>query len=392
MSIQQKIRLGAGIAALVAALGPTGAGAQFLPPPNASWAGTTPVQFQNAPDGTPIPAKRIGIVAYCADLYHNAGDTGLQSNKASIDDGGQKRALANLAAGLPADGSGGEGFLGNWFTDGPYSRLGHVGAQNIADMLAYDDGIDRIRDIQVINGSLLLPTATQLIQNFDIVIAYTDNKCGQPIPTAIANSAANALAGFIAVPGKGLLLTGFAFSSSIGFGNAIFANGLSPLTRGGPGLATCTRDAPCMIGSCSGLTAPDGTTCTPQGAPALCKDQSGTFCGQPNYQPLAGPDGDFACGNMLPSVNGPTSSSWATALTPANAARGATLCFNYDNADGTPTNVPFLAINARRNIVAVNGMPADSNDIQKFWYSCLVGNVIQFLSGDRNRCSTPLCR
>ena len=239
----------------------------------------------------------------------------------------------------------------------------------------------------MINGSLLQPTATQdFINNFDIVIAYTDNKCGQPIPTSIANQAASALAGFIAAPGKGLLLTGFAFSNSIGFGNAIFANGLSPLTKGGPGLA-CTRDAPCFIGSCAGLPAPDATSCTPQGAPAECKDQSGTFCDRPNYQPLAGPGagagGGFACGNMLPSVNGPTSSSWATKLTGANAARGGTLCFNYNDANGAATDVPFLAINAKKNIVAINGMPADSNDIQKFWYGCLLGNVIQFLSGDQ---------
>jgi hypothetical protein len=340
-----------------------------IAPPSATWAGTTDISWTAAA----FP-KRVGILAYCADMYHNAGDTGLQSNKVDVRRSREKHNLAALAVGDPIDS--GLGSLGYWFLDGPFDNLGNYGAQNLADYFSYDDSIDRERDIQIIDGDLLQPTATQLIHNFDIVIAYTDNKCGQPIPPGIAFQAANALAGFISSPGKKLILTGFAFSSSIGFGNAIFANGLSPLTKGGPGLAACTRGTPCQIGSC-----PSG--CTPQGAPAECKDPYGNVCGFPTYQPLPAV-ADLACSEMLKNVNGPTSSSWATALTSANVASGATLCFNYD----TPNNrVPFIAMNAARNIIAVNAFPPDAIDIQKFWFGCMFGNMIQFLSGDTNRCN-----
>jgi hypothetical protein len=67
-----------------------------------------------------------------------------------------------------------------------------------------------------------------------IIIANTDNKCGQPISASIASSAARALADFIAAPGKKLIPTGFAFPNSIGFGNAIFERGLSPPHQGRP--------------------------------------------------------------------------------------------------------------------------------------------------------------
>ncbi len=330
-------------------------------------------------------------------MYHNAGDTGLQANKRSLDFGGEKQNLSNLAQGF-AIGDPAAPML-PIFLDGPFSRVGHVGAQNIADWLAYDDGIDRVRDIQVINGSLLQPTAIELIQHFDIVIAYTDNKCGQPIPAAIANQAANALAGFISAPGKGLLLTGFAFSRSIGFGDAIFGAGLSPLRKGGPGLdPRCSRDSgACGIGRCPATNPATGNTCSnqsPPGTPPTCIDDgTGQICTA--YQPLRN-NADLACDSLLPTIDGPTSSSWATLLTPANVPQGATLCFNYDinNADGSPggSGSPFLAINAARNIVAINGLPADSQDIQKFWYACLIGNVVHFLSGDKHRCDTPLCR
>jgi hypothetical protein len=347
-----------------------------IPPPDATWAGTTDIFWKfadNNPNNVPIYPKRVGIVAYCADLYHNAGDVGLQP-------------------GQPAG-------SGRRFFD----YLGQYGAQNIIDYLAYDDNIDRLRDAQIIDGDLVLPTAAQLIQNFDIVIAYTDNKCGQPIPTAIADSAAAALAGFMApttpAHDRKLILTGFAFSNSIGFGNAIFAQGLSPLKKGNPGgLAGCRRAAAggpvCGIGSCAGLTGSDNLPCTAQqpcpGCPAECRDQTTNTetCGLPTYQPLPAVP-DLACSEFLNNVNGPTSSSWATALTSADVdtAGNATLCFNYDSPDAS---VPFIAINAARNIIAFNTFPPDREDIVKFWYGCMFGNAIQYLSGDTNRCGGSL--
>ena len=99
-------------------------------------------------------------------------------------------------------------------------------------------------------------------------------------------------------------------------------------------------------------------------------------------------DADQACREFLNNVRGPTSSSWATSLTSANVARGASLCINYDSGHtaGTNTGVPFIAINARRNIVAINAFPPDAVDIQKFWFGCLLGDVVQYLSGDTHRC------
>jgi hypothetical protein len=271
--------------------------------------------------------------------------------------------------------------------------IGHFGAKNVYDYFLYDDSIDRPSDVVLVDGDREQPTAGELIRNFDVVIAYTDNRCGTPIPAGIATQAGNALAGFIAAPGKGLILTGFAFASSIGLGDAIFAPGLSPIRKGGPALdTTCTRSTPCPIGSCAGLVAPDGTTCTPQGTPALCLDQSGNSCGNAVYQPFSpGAPGfrDFTCDNFLINVKGPTSSSWASALTGANVAPNATLCLNYD---GAASAVPFLAINRARNIVAFNAFPADSKDIVKFWYGCILGNAFEFLARDGvSRCPGSGC-
>ena len=329
--------------------------------------------------GDQATRKRVGIIAYCADMYHNAGDTGLQSNKASIQNGFEKSNLADLADNGLLDGS--TSFLGNWFTDGPFSNLGQYGAQNVVDYLAYDDGIDRARDLQLIDGDLVQPTGQQLINNFDIVIAYTDNKCGEPIPAQIANQAAGALNGFLSAPDKKLILTGFAFSSTLGFGNAIYGAGRSPLTKGGPDNAACTREAPCVIGTC-----PAG--CSVRGNPPECfDDETNAVCTvyQPNDGEVLGTNNanDLACRELLNNVRGPTSSSWATALTGANVAPGASLCMNYDTPDPT---VPFAAINANRNIVAINAFPPDAEDIQKFWFGCILGNVVQYLSGDTSRC------
>jgi len=358
--------------------------------------------------GDQATRKRVGIIAYCADMYHNAGDTGLQSNKASIQNRFEKNNLADLADNGLLDSS--TTFLGMWFLDGPFSNLGQYGAQNIVDYLAFDDGIDRVRDLVLIDGDLLLPTGPQLINNFDIVIAYTDNKCGPTLPINVANSGAKALSDFLAVAGKKLILTGFAFSTDLGFGNAIYAAGMSPLTKGGPANAACSREVPCFIGSCPATNPTTGAN--PCGMvqgnrgpecevlvlsnpddPNSPLVGSGTYC--TTYQPVVGGvlgtnNADQACREFLNAVNGPTSSSWATALTQANVARGASLCINYDTDVNTPgdpaTANPFIAINAARNIVAINSFPPDAVDIQKFWYGCLLGDVVQYLSGDTTRC------
>jgi len=359
-------------------------------------AGTDDTRFM----GDQATRKRVGIIAYCADMYHNAGDTGLQSNKQSINNRSQKRNLADLADNGLLDGS--TDFLGMWFLDGPFSNLGQYGAQNVVDYLAFDDGIDRVRDLVLIDGDLLLPTSTQLINNFDIVIAYTDNKCGPTLPNSVVTSATNALTGFVGAPNKKLILTGFAFSTDLGLGTQIYGKGLSPLGKGGPANAACTREAPCFIGACPATnpTTGAGPCGIVQGAKGpecevLDVDGNGTGVYCTAYQPndgvvLGTNNADQACREFLNNVKGPTSSSWATALTQANVAAGASLCVNYDvdvNTPGDPaTSVPFIAINAARNIVAINSFPPDAVDIQKFWYGCLLGDVVQYLSGDISRC------
>jgi len=341
----------------VAAIAGNALADQPIPPPTPNWSGTTDIFWKDADNqpGVQIYPKRVGILAYCADLYHNAGDVGLQP-------------------GVP-QGSGRRNF----------DYLGQYGAQNVVDYLGYDDTIDRLRDAQIIDGDLVMPTGTQLINNFDIIIAYTDNKCGQPIPNQIANAAGAALSQFITAPGKKLILTGFAFSNTIGFGNAIFGAGQSPFTKGGPGLAACRRAAAggpvCEIGTCPAANPATGNPCTLAGTPPECRDDvTGQVCTA--FQPLPS-GGDQACSELLRNVNGPTSSSWATALTSANVAAGATLCFNYDSPNSL---VPFVAINAARNIIAINAFPPDRDDIQKFWFGCMLGNAVQYFSGDTKRC------
>lgn len=315
-----------------------------------------------------FPAKRLGIVAYCADLAPNADQMGLQ-------DGG------------PFFAGSGDAARGRFM-----NVMGHFGAKNVYDYFLYDDSIDRPRDVVLIDGDREQPTAGELIRNFDVVIAYTDNRCGTPIPPAIATQAGNALAGFIAAPDKGLILTGFAFSSSIGLGDAIFAPGLSPIRKGGPALQpACTRATPCPIGVCP----PGYTAAHPGGDPARplqCEDDAnpGRFLERVDYQPFVAnaPGSDLACDHMLINVKGPTSSSWATALTRANVASSATLCFNYD---GAASSTPFLAINRARNVIAINAFPPDSRDIVKFWYGCILGNAFEYLAGNRVRCPGGGC-
>ena len=103
------------------------------------------------------------------------------------------------------------------------------------------------------------------------------------------------------------------------------------------------------------------------------------------YQPFT-PTADLVCEQMLASVKGPTTSSWVNAIPAASLAPGATLCFNYDGAASTTT--PFIAVNANRNVIAVNAFPADATDIQKFWFSCILGNTVEWLSGVR-KCTVP---
>lgn len=340
-------------------------------------------------------AARVGVLAYCADLAPNAAALGLMAYQ-----NGARRHNHT-------DGRSDFGVV-----DGSFNRQGQFGAQNLVDMLMYDDGIPRFTDVVLVDGDRDMPTGQELLENFDVVIAYTDNKCGIPIPEDIADHAARSLRRFVR-GGGGLVLTGFAFNEQIGFGDAIFRRGLSPFRKTDAGLdGRCSRPGPlanpstgeidvfdvpgpCAIGRCP-------APCTPQfpGFPEnpdptqakICLDSAGVRCENtdtipsstdPLFQPFPVTP-DKACDHMLSLVDGPTISSWATALTEADVDPTATLCFNYDNIEGTP--LPFLAINADRNIVALNTFPPDAHDINKFWYQCQVGNAIQYAAGNQDKC------
>jgi len=366
-------------------------------PPVPGQIGTSDIYSRGLGGGIALPvngqqpkAPRVGVLAYCSDITPNAATYGLMTGQNA-------------------------GVTGGW------SRSGQFGAQNLVDMLNWDDGIPRFKDVVLIDGDRDQPTAADLARNFDCVIAFTDKQCGIPIPPAISIQAGNALATFARTPGKGVVLTGFAFSSSIGFGDAIFAPGLSPLRKGGPANdPRCTRPGPltnsadeaivdvpgpCPIGSCQGLSSPvpggvadpNGvltTACTPQGVPAQCLDAAGNPCGRPNYQWAGQPypsTPDLACDHMLSQVDGPTSSSWATALTNANVDPSATACFSYDIPGRGGAPLPLLAINRARNVVAVNTFPPDASDINKFWYQCMIGNAVQYACGLRTKCTARGC-
>lgn len=365
--------------------------------------GTSEVQRRLDVFGNELFTKRVGVIAYCADIAPNADDGGIFGRQEF-----QK---------------GGNPILDT-------STIGFFGAQNIVDMIMYDDDIPRFRDVVLIDGDRERPTADFLAENFDCVIAYTDNQCGIPIPPNIRNSAAKALADFAEIPDKGVVLTGFSFNTSIGFGNAIFANGLSPITRSSPAVdIRCTPPDPndpargaCPIGQCptgatrqfpAGFTPPQtGVAVT---APECFRCSEGTnvvdangldfcacnptgpldannFCGifaRPRFQPVTETP-DLACESLLEGVFGPTSSSFANELTDASLAPGATLCANYDSPAG---DLPLIAVNEARNVVGLNLFPGYAPDLEKTWFACIVANAAIYACGER-RCdpSTGRCR
>jgi len=328
--------------------------------------------------------KRLGVISYCGDLSPNAGDFGIFGRQEWVE--GKNPILSA-------------------------TPIGYFGAQNLVDMINYDDTIPRFREVHLIDGDREQPTAAQLANNFDCVIAYTDSKCMPATQAAIYNQAANALAGFAGVAGKGVVLSGMAFNTTTGFGDAIFAATLSPFRKASAALdVRCGPQQPCTIGSCpagstrqfpSTVSAPEcfvcptidpadptqtqacGNTGSLNGLPLCLNQVTGAECGQfarPVFDPVTATS-DRVCESLVRGVNGPTSSSLVSALG-ANALRsgaGAVACLNYLN--GTP----LLAVNASRNVIGLNLFPAYSEDLKKTWFSCIVANAAILACGER-RC------
>ena len=202
---------------------------------------------------------------------------------------------------------------------------GTEGADNVARALLADG---RFGSVTIIDGDEALPSSTDLSSHYAAVVAMTDNRCGQPIPQEVANAAADALAGF-ARAGGGVVLTTFGFSNpasgGIGFGAAIFADGLSPLQPGAPGNAA------------AGAIDVEGASTAP------------------------------LCHALLDGVTNPLSSTFAN---DASLSNGATACAAYSSG------LSFLAINSAGNVVGLNTFPAHQTDVAQPSYARLVSNSV----------------
>jgi hypothetical protein len=181
--------------------------------------------------------------------------------------------------------------------------------------------------VTLVAASQTLPSAETLKSSFDCVVAMTDMGCGIPMPDVIADSAANALAGY-AGTGGGVVLTAFGFAQprpSLGLGNAIFASGLSPL------LGASIYNA---------FTGPLNTAAM-SNAPA--------------------------CSKITQGVGGDMSSSFAneTFLAP-----GATGCVSYYSS------LPAVAVNEKGNVVGFNSFPAAGADQGQQNYRLLFANSV----------------
>jgi len=388
----RKLQRAAVIAVLAGAAGSAWADSPL--PTVAGQTGTPEVERGTAVTGTPLLAKRVGVISYCGDLAPNAGDFGIF---------GRAR--------------------GNTILDA--TPIGFFGAQNLVDMINYDDGIPRFREVHLIDGDRELPTAAQLANNFDCVIAIADNKCTPGLQSALIYAqAAAALAGFAnatvpaGAPPKGVVLAGSAFNTATGFGSAIFASGLSPFRKASTQLdVRCSPDHPCPVGTCapgsermfpSTVSAPECFTCA---ASNFTCDATGCFeitgcalSADPAHPPLQqclGTDQfgqtrecggfvnpiftpqttttDRVCESLAQGVNGPTSMSLANEFPASALSTGATACMNYQNG------APLSAVNARRNVVGLNLYPTYSADLAKTWFSCIVANAAILACGER-RC------
>lgn len=200
---------------------------------------------------------------------------------------------------------------------------GEFGAQNLADALIADG---RFGSVTVIDGDVVLPTAQFLLDHFDTVIAVTDSGCGEN-NSDIANSAAEALEGY-ALGGGGLVLSTFGFSTCIGFGDAIFAPGLSPFQR-----------VQCFNANNGGQI---DFNSVGQGPVCQCI-----------FNGITGPITVF-----------PVFSNFVT------LSQGAELCANYIKGLG------FAAVNPVGNIIALNTFPFYNVDLEQEEYRRLIANAL----------------
>lgn len=202
--------------------------------------------------------------------------------------------------------------------DARYSPNNAVGALT-------SDG--RFGPVTLMPANETLPSAATLKGSFDCVVAITDLGCGVPMPDSIADSAANALAGY-AGSGGGVVLTSFGFAQprpSLGLGAAIFAPGLSPLTG------------------------------------------HSIYNIYPGYVKTAAMSPAPACAKVIQGVSGDIVSSFGNE-TSLNS--GSTACATYYSG------LPAVALNESGNVVGFNGFPSAAVDIAQPGYRRLFANSV----------------
>jgi hypothetical protein len=209
---------------------------------------------------------------------------------------------------------------------------GSEGALNLANALLADG---RFGIIVLIDGDAFLPTAQYLLDNFDAVIAISRAFCGIPTPQNIADSAANALAGF-AQGGGGVVLSAYGFSTCVGFGDAIFAAGLSPFQK------------------------------------VQCPDAIGEFEVDLNS---VGPDPVCQC--IFNGVTGPIVLQYPFFPNVVALSPGATLCAAYTNGMG------FAAVNPAGNIIGLNVFPSWDVYLNQEDFRRIVANAVYCVCGQQ---------
>ena len=192
------------------------------------------------------------------------------------------------------------------------------GAQNLVNTLVADG---RFGSVTLIDADVVQPTADELLDCFDCVIAATDNRCFGN--AALYAQSGPALAGF-ASGGGGLVLSVFGFSTSIGFGPEVFAPGLSPFQ----------------------------------------KVTGGNFTFNNTFDPNAV---DAACDCLVDGVVSSFNSRWSNRVT---LSAGATLCANFTNGNQA------AAINAAGNVMAINSFPFDSVNNSNANYKRWIANAV----------------
>lgn len=198
---------------------------------------------------------------------------------------------------------------------------GIFGAQNTATCLVNDG---RFGSVTLIDGDVVQPTADELLECFDCVITMTDNRCGGN--TAPLIQAGDALAGF-ANGGGGVVLCTFGFATGIGFGDAVFAAGLSPFQKvqGGNGPFLNTLD------------------------------------------PSTGASDDPACECLFDGLLPPFSSRFSNVVT---LSPGAILCATFTNG------LSAAAINPGGNVIALNTFTAYAVNTNQPDYCRFIANAV----------------